>query len=110
MADTLLSWLLQQADNEAIEAVLFGRGPYAFSPGELAGFKFPYERVMSFTEALPYLGFHFEPTRFATEGMQAVYAWTASWVILIRCYDGRIQPARVPRHPTVCMPQWLGGR
>lgn len=63
--------------------------------------------LLAWAEAVPYLRYEFD-AGYGVPGCEALYAWTASWVIFVDCHDGSTAIQRVPRHPVPCDPIMLG--
>lgn len=113
MSDTdgnLKRWIEEATDGEPIEAVVIGEMGW----GDYASESVPnYNthirgKVLTWEQAAPMLDYDFD-TGFGAPECEAIYAWTASRILLISQYDGATHPHVIPRHPVDCMPIMPGG-
>lgn len=106
----LKQWLLEEAGEEPIEAVVLGEmGWGRYYKEKVPNYDIaPKGKVLTWEEAAPFLDYDFSPGYGAPE-CQAVYAWTPTKVIAIGQYDGATWPYSIPRHPVDIMPEMEGG-
>jgi hypothetical protein len=107
---TLESWILECAEGEAVEAVVLGdMGWGGYKSSEVPDYENqPKGKVLSWEEALPWIGYKFNDS-YGAPGCNCVAAWTKSWVISVYQYDGSTGPFRIPRNPVDFMPEMPGG-
>lgn len=106
----LKSWLLEDAGEEEIEAVVIGEmgwGEYGSEAVSVYNTQ-PRGKVLTWEEAAPLLNYEFD-SGYGAPGCNAVYAWTKSWIIGVSQYDGATGTFRLPRNPVDCMPSMPGG-
>lgn len=106
----LSEWLLEDAGDEPIEAVVLGEMGWGnYGSDAVPNYEGqPRGKVLSWEEALPWLGYEFD-SGFGAPGCNAVVAWTKSWVISVSQYDGATGTFKVARNPTGYMPEMPGG-
>lgn len=107
---TLLAWLLEEADNEPIEAIVFGRmgwGEYNSDswPNYAA---MPKGEILTLDQAMSWLTQQFD-NGFGAPSCPSILAWTKSWVISVSQYDGSTSPFKLPRNPSNIVPDMPGG-
>lgn len=106
----LKQWILDEANGHPIIAVVIGEmgwGNYG-SAGVPNYDQQPRGTVLTWDEAAPLLDYNFD-SGYGAPGCNAIYAWTDVAVIAISQYDGSTGPYSVPRNPTACMPNMVGG-
>jgi hypothetical protein len=102
MMATIAEWIEEMAEGEPVEAVVIGRFAGASSKQE------PFVGVLlAWKDARQHLLYEFD-WGYGAPRCHPVLAWTRSWIIGIREYDGSTSQSRVPRHPTACTPFWMG--
>lgn len=106
----LKQWLLVEAGDEEIEAVVIGdMGWQDYLSEQVPNYaEQPKGEVLTWGEAVKWIDYEFDGGYGAPE-CNAVWAWTKSWVIHIVQYDGATWPAAIPRHPIDIMPTMEGG-
>jgi hypothetical protein len=105
----LAEWIKEAAGGESIEAVVIGEmGWRDYNSKDVPGYdKQPRGKVLTWDEARPWLDYEFYEG-YGAPGCNAVYAWTANWVLFISQYDGSTECDAVPRNPIACLPQMPG--
>lgn len=109
---TLRNQLLNCAANEPILAVVIGRRADLWHedpviPNDPVQPK-DMHRVLTWEQASPLLEREFDDGYGGVE-CNRVYAWTATRTLFVACYDGSSWIASVPRNPSDCEPQCVGG-
>ena len=111
MKENLRDWIVEAAEGEDVEAVVFGKmgGRGDYGKKNVPGYdERPRGKVIEWATAEPLLRYEFDSGSGAP-GCEAVYAWTASRIIFIVRYDGSTCPCWVPRNPCECKPEMPGG-
>jgi hypothetical protein len=106
----LKQWLLEEANDEKIEAVVIGEmGWGSYRSEEVHNYtEMPKGQIISWQEAEKWLDYEFS-SGYGAPGCNAVYAWTTNKVIAIYQYDGSTGVYWIPRNPTDIMPDMVGG-
>lgn len=58
--------------------------------------------------ALAALDWEFDADIGSDEQFKPIYAWSASWLLVLTGHDGEVRVAWLPRHPCRCAPEHLG--
>jgi len=101
----LKRWVLEAAGGEEIEAVVVGWSEWSdggVDPGPLAN------KVAKWSEVEALLDFDFYSGYGGAQcnAINAIYAWTKSWVIAVSEYDGATGISKLPRNPMACEPSY----
>lgn len=118
-----LSELLEAADGEALEGIVFGAWGWgmfplhedeAWEPGYLEPSPPPVPfdvrgRVLTTEEAAPLMEGWSLVGGFGAPNCYAVTAWTKSWVLWVTQYAGSTRITRAPRNPIAHHPSMRGG-
>jgi hypothetical protein len=110
--------ILEQADGEAINAIVVGEFGWGPEPDDSAyGFlsserRRPIPKKLKFIpvkweEVADYLDYNYDRD-YGGPDCHKIYAWTNSWIIYVDEYDGATQVSRIPRHPVPCEPDFGG--
>lgn len=99
--------LLEAADGEPIEAIVFGEGGWGDYNMEKWG-DYPVGSVLTWADALPVVDREYH-TGYGAPECPSTYAWTASRVLYVVQYDGSTSISSIPRNPTDCKPEMPGG-
>jgi hypothetical protein len=106
---TLKKWIEQERNGEEIIAIVFGKNHSWWDEDEeKSKLQIPYGKVLSYEEAEPFLNYEFD-NGYGGEECHPIFAWTATRIFLIKCYDGATALEAIPRHPCECNPFFIGG-
>ena len=101
------------AGDEPIEGIVIGKEPWLWADdgdrGRVSVATDKQNVLLTWAAARPMLDYDYD-SGFGGKDCHAIYAWTANWVIFVRCYDGATSVSAVPRHPVASpSPRMYGG-
>ena len=64
--------------------------------------------VLNWLEARNKLDYEYD-SGYGGADCHAVYAWTKNYVLFVSIYDGATEVEALPRDPTPCFPDYIGG-
>ena len=100
MTTNFLQDILEEAGDEAIEAIVIGE-----FRGNRFSDKIPLNVTLSMEDAKGWLDYDYYGG-YGGEECHPIYAWTKTRVLSVSAYDGATCVTSIPRHPQMCQPEY----